>query len=167
MTDPGLIARYIGLILLLLLVQIAAIPLIGIGDVVPNIVLIGIVFIALRYGQLPAILFAFGSGLLFDLFVNDVIGLSSLSQTIAAFAAGLYYSDEKAEEAGMNFRFLFITGLAAFLYNTIYILAYFRDITAELGRIFLLHGVGSMLYTTILSMIPVLFLARKRVKVKV
>jgi rod shape-determining protein MreD len=167
MSDFKTISQTAGLLLLLLLIQIAVIPFISVGSVQPDLVLIGIVFIAVRYGQFPALFYGFGIGLLYDLFVGDVVGLSSLSKTIAAFSAGYFYSDEKAESTITSSRFIGITALTAFIHNAIYIFAYFRDITTDIVKVLLLHGAGSMLYTVILSALPVLFLANKRRKVKV
>ncbi len=167
MKDIRIILKTAGIVAVLLVLQIAVVPLMGIGTVEPDLVLIGIVFIAMRYGQLPALFYAFSAGLLYDLFVGDIVGLSALAKTIGGFAAGYFHSEEKAEFAGATPRFIGATALAAAIHNQIYIIGYFKDITADIARTLLLHGAGSMLYTVILSALPVLILSRKRRTVKV
>ena len=73
----------------LLVLQITFGTLISIEGVGPDFMMIWLVVIALRSGQLPATLFGFASGLALDLYAGELVGLSALAvMTVSGMSIG-------------------------------------------------------------------------------
>lgn len=159
--------RYSLALLILLVLQQTFIPYIEILHFAPDIVLIALYVIALRLGQIPATIFGFASGLLTDLFVGEVIGISSLAKTISAFIAGYYFDEEKIKISVLTPKFIAITLFCAFIHNIIYLFAYIRTVDLDILQLFLTYGIGATAYTSLVSILPVLFVARTQQKIKV
>ncbi|MFQ5640565.1 MAG: rod shape-determining protein MreD [bacterium] len=64
-------------------------PLFSINDITPDFILILVIAFSLQQGRVRGILCAFVVGLLFDSIGTEFVGLSSLSQSVAAYLAGL------------------------------------------------------------------------------
>lgn len=105
---PGLI--HILLLVLSILLQLTVAPLFSIKDIAPDFILIVIVAVALQKGRTWGIIAGCLAGLLFDTFSADLVGLSSLTKTIAAFFAG-FVGGERLER-----RFLSIVGFLFLLF---------------------------------------------------
>ncbi|MDX9757980.1 MAG: rod shape-determining protein MreD [Bacteroidota bacterium] len=157
----------LGILLLLAVVQVTIIPLIGIRDVLPSVLLIGVVFVSLREGQLTAMLTAFPAGLLADSYLSGVVGISSLGLTITAFATGFFHDEEKASVLIRSPRVIAIMFLGASVYHLIYLFAYFRSMDLDILALIGMHVLGAAAYTTLLSTIPILLLARRAHRLKV
>lgn len=155
------------ILLLLAIVQVTIAPLISLNGVVPSFLLIGAVFVSLREGQMTGMLVAFPAGLLADAYFSALVGITSLSLTIAAFAAGFLYDEEKAQVSLQSPRTILIVFLCALLFHAIYVFAYFQSLTIDLGSIIALHVFGASVYTAVLSAIPVLILSRRVARMKV
>ncbi len=151
----------LGMLLVLAIVQVVVVPLISINDVIPSVLLIGTVFISLREGQMTAMLTAFPAGLLADAYSSALVGISPLGLTVAAFAAGFFYDEEKAAAQLHSPRAVIIVFFSAILYHLVTVLAYFQSLNIDLLQMMALHVFGASVYTTILSTIPVLLLARR------
>ena len=141
--------------------------LISINGVEPDFLLIAVVFLALRFGQVPAMSYGFAFGLLLDLYQGELIGISSLALTVAAFSIGYAHDPERADMRVRSYGVIPLVGAGAIIRNTVSIFAYFQslnfDILSVLGRQVLLGAV----YTTVISMIPVLVLVRTGNRLKV
>ncbi len=81
----------------LIAIQLVAIPLISINGVVPNIVLIYLLYFSLKEGQIVGTLFAFFIGFIYDLSSGGLIGGGMFAFTIASFVAGYFYKDSFVE----------------------------------------------------------------------
>src|SRR5512143_911372 len=153
-------------IFLLTMIQQTFIPYIEILHFTPDIVLIGLFVIAVRQGQVPATAIGFAAGLATDLFVGEVIGISALANTIAAFIAGYYFDEEKVKVIVRTPKFITITVICTFVHNLIYLFAYIRSVDIDLLRIFLTYGIGATVYTSVISVIVVLIIANREQRVK-
>ncbi len=159
--------RYaIGLLILIILQQ-TFIRYIEIYNFAPDIVLIGLFITALKLGQIPATIFGFATGLLTDLFVGEVIGISALAKTISAFIAGYFFDEEKIKTIMRTPKFIMITLACAFIHNVIYLFAYIRSVDLDILKLFLVYGVGATMYTFLISVVTVLLVAKVEQKVKV
>ena len=156
-----------GVLLLLALLQVTIVPLLGVGDVLPSVLLIGVVFVSLREGQLTAMLTAFPAGLLADAYLSGVVGISSLGLTLTAFATGYFHDEEKASLLIRGPKAIVITFGGALLYHVVYLFAYFRSLDLNILGMIGMHVIGASVYTTLLSVIPVLLLARRTPRLKV
>jgi len=112
-------------------------------------------------------LYAFPSGLLIDLYMGEVVGISALGLLLGAFVLGLFYDEEKSALVIRSVRAVLLTLLAAIVYGLVYVFAYFQSLSFNIGQVLLQHVLAAAVYTTILSSIPVLILARTGSRLKV
>jgi cell shape-determining protein MreD len=155
-----LFSRYGALLLLLCLAQIIGMPLIAVAGVSPDIVLLGVVVIALRSGQLHATVAGFLAGLFIDCSIGEVMGLSALAMTIAGFAAGTIFQPDNTERAYRSPRFIGATALAALVHQAVFVFGYVRSVDSDLPLLLLRHGAGMAAYTTICAVVFVLIASR-------
>lgn len=147
---------------ILLVVQANLVDMVSLRGIAPDLLLIFLVILAVREGQLAVLPWGFLLGLVLDLTTGTVIGLSALSKTIAAFTAGYFHSENKVAMNLSTYRFLLLVLLTAFVHNA----AYFAVFTlgSDIGLLGAVFGVGlgSALYTTTLAILPMLVAARRR-----
>jgi len=105
--------RYFFVGLAILFIQITMVPLISIEKIAPDLVIIFVVYMALRNGQIVGTVAGFISGLLMDLTVDFVPGLSALSKTVSGFISGYFYSEAKIEANIGTLRFFGIVILCS------------------------------------------------------
>lgn len=169
MKNPYIVqyVRFSIILLLLIIAQLIFVRYLEVFHFTPDIVLIGLFVVAVRLGQIPATVFGFASGLVIDLFVGEIIGISALANTISAFVAGYYFDEEKIKVTIRSPRFVSITIACTFVHNVISILAYLRAVDLDFLTLFLTHGIGSTVYTSLFSILSVLIVARIERKFKV
>lgn len=153
-------AKLAGMMLLLVVLHILTANLVTIASVQPSFLLIGIAFIAVRHGQLPAMLHAFPAGLLLDLYLGDVVGISSLSLVIAGFVAGYFHHEERAATVIRSPRMVWALLAAAFAFHAIFVFTYVQTLEIDILGTVLKHVFGATLYTTVVGTIPLLLIAR-------
>jgi rod shape-determining protein MreD len=89
-------AKYVVFFFTLILLQTTLLPMLAIGGLQPDAVLIGLVILGIRQGAVPAIIAGCLVGFVQDAFVTHLFGLSSLANSCAGFVAG-YFSREKVK----------------------------------------------------------------------
>ena len=77
--------RYGAVTLVLLILQTTIVPYTAIANIIPDVLLVWIVYVAVKMGQIPATILGFTVGLFMDLISGQFIGLSALSKTVAGF----------------------------------------------------------------------------------
>ncbi len=103
-----------------LLIQLVVVPLISIYGVVPNFVLIVVVYYAMLGGQIYGMILGFILGLFFDLFSGGILGASMLSMTISSFVIGYFYNENRVDTNTASYFFLIILFIAAFINSLVY-----------------------------------------------
>lgn len=153
--------KYIFISLIIILLQSTVVLYFSISNIVPDLLLIWIIFIAIKWGQIPGTIYGFGIGLIFDLVSGGFIGLSSLSKAISGFITGYFYNENRIEIVLGSYRFLMIVLLISIIHNLIYFLIFIQG--SEISPFYALIRIGSTtaLYTTTISILPVLLFARK------
>ena len=154
-------ARLIVLTLLFVALQTTVISFTSISNIVPDVLLIWIVYIAVTQGQIPATAYGFGIGLLLDLISGQFLGLSALSKTIAGFLAGYFYHENKIDINLANYQFLIFVGISSLAHNIIYFIFFTQGSDVSLMTAIFRFGVFSSLYTTTIASIPMFIHARK------
>lgn len=146
--------------LILLVVQVNITGMVSISGISPDFLLIFIVYLAVREGQLYVIPWGFFIGLALDLSTGTVIGLSAFSKTMAAFTAGYFYSENKVLMTLATYRFLLLVLLTAFVHNAVYFLVF--TLGSGIGFFGAVFGYGliSALFTAIFAILPMLVSAR-------
>lgn len=147
--------------------QISIVPLIRVVEVAPSLPLIAIAFISLREGATPSMLYAFPTGLLIDAYAGEVVGISSLALTIAAFAMSFFRDPEKTALLIRSGKAVAIVLFGAAIFSVVYVFAYFRTLDLNVVSILVRHVIGTSLYTAVMSTIPVLILARTGSRLRV
>jgi len=145
----------------LIVVQTTVIRYLSLEGIIPDLLLIMIVYISITEGQISGTLYGFGIGLLFDIITGGVIGISSLSKSIAGFISGYFFSENKIELTLGSYRFLLILLFVSSIHNLIYFLIFVQG--SEISTLYAISNVGltSALYTTTVSILMVLVFARK------
>ncbi len=155
-------AGYLVKALVLIVIQANLPDIISIRGIAPDLLLIFIVYLAVKEGQLYTLPWGFFIGLSLDLTAGTVIGLSALSKTAAAFTAGFMYSENKISMTLGTYRFLLFVLITAFVHNAIYFSVF--TLGSDIGWFGAVFGVGlaSALFTTTVAILPVLINARSR-----
>src|SRR4030042_6656047 len=81
----------------ILLIQTTIVPFASVGGVIPDLLLILLVYYTIHNGQIYGTVLGFVFGFLFDLITGSLFGSSMLSKTISGFIAG-YFSNENKRD---------------------------------------------------------------------
>ncbi|MFI5251857.1 MAG: rod shape-determining protein MreD [Bacteroidota bacterium] len=145
----------------LILIQTTLVHLVNLEGIVPDLLAIWIIYIALMTGQMEATIWGFGIGLLFDFTTHDFIGLSALSQTICGFLAGYFFNQNKTKMMLGSYRFILIVFFVTLVQNIIYFVIFTRGSEIDLLHAIFQFGLTTALYTSIITLFPVLIISRK------
>ncbi|MEI7906085.1 MAG: rod shape-determining protein MreD [Bacteroidota bacterium] len=153
--------RLILITLILVTLQTTIVSFTSIANIIPDVMLIWIVYIAITQGQIPATVYGFAIGLLLDLIGGQFLGLSALSKTVAGFLAGYFYHENKIDINLANYQFLIFVGASSVLHNLIYFIIFTRGSDVGLLTAVFRFGLLSALYTTFVATIPMFISARR------
>ncbi len=149
---------------LLVLLQTTIVRYLAVETIGPDIVLIWIVYLALREGQATATTAGFFLGLAVDLLSGSesMIGLAALSKTMAGFTAGFFYNETKAQQILGGYQFPLITAVVASLvHNILYFIMFLQGTDVGWLDAVTMYGLPSAAYTAALTMIPMFVFARR------
>ncbi len=143
-------------------VQLTLIPLISIDFIAPDLIIIYLIYLTLKNGQLYGTLFGFIFGFMFDLISGGMIGSSMFSKTLSAFVAGFFHKDKKIEEKLNVFTLSFVVLVGGFINSVFYSLLGANQILLSFVSIIFIHGLLPAVYTTLISFpFSILGLGRK------
>lgn len=151
------------LFLPILILQTTVVPLISIGGVVPDLILILLVYYSITEGQIYGTVLGFFYGLVFDLVTGTLLGSTMISKTVAGFVAGYFSSENKIDTYLIFFNFGLITLLSALTDSLIFAFFSAFDISSNLLQIFFQNAFLPAFYTAILSMIIIIFVPKRRI----
>lgn len=154
--------RYVSITIVLFILQTTFLRFISIGSVTPDALVIWIVYLALRYGQMHATVAGFVLGLAMDIVGGDFLGLSALSKTICGFVAGYFFNEEKTEQTLASYRFAVLILKASLIHNLIYFSIFVQGSEMPFWRAVTLYGIATSLYTLALSFLPIFGFSRVR-----
>ena len=153
--------RYGAVTIVLLIFQTTVIRFTSIANIIPDILIIWVVYVAVKLGQIPATITGFAIGLGMDLISGQLIGLSALSKTIAGFFAGYFYNENKIDYTIGSHQFLIIVGLASLFHNIIYFVIFVQGSEIGFWSAILRFGLFSTVYTIAIAVLPVFAFSRK------
>jgi rod shape-determining protein MreD len=153
--------RYSIATLFLLILQTTIIPFASIANIVPDILIVWIVYVAIKLGQIPATVAGFVIGIAVDLIGGHFVGLSALSKTVAGFFAGYFYNENKIDYTIGNYQFLIIVGLSSFFHNIIYFVIFVQGSEIGFWTAIFRFGLFSTIYTVAFAVFPMLIFSRK------
>lgn len=134
-----------------LLIQLYVIPIIEISGIVPDLVLILIIYYTIKEGQIYAMVLAMVFGFVYDLSTGSLIGASMLSGVITAFIIGYFYSENKTDSYLTNPIFPLIVLFGGFLNSGLYNLIVNFDLNITIGSIVLFSAFFPALYSAFVS----------------
>jgi rod shape-determining protein MreD len=154
---------YILVSLLLLLLSTTLVKFLAISEIVPDILLVWIVYVAIREGQIAGMTAGFLLGLVVDLLSgpDGMTGVSALAKTVAGFLAGYFYNENKTLQTLGGYQFIVAIGVVSLVHNVIYFLIFLQGTDMSWWRMILVYGVPTMLYTAAIGLLPMFAIARK------
>lgn len=159
-----MISKYIFPILLffpLLLLQTTLIPFISIWGVVPDLILILLVFYTLREGQIYGTVLGFVYGFFFDLITGSLLGSTIISKTVSGFIAGYFTNENKLENYFKNYVFVFIVLLCSAVDSLIFSFFSTADLRVNIFMLFIEQGLLPGIYTSVISVLVVFFYPKR------
>jgi rod shape-determining protein MreD len=149
--------------ILLILLHTSVIKFLSIGGIVPDILVLWVVYLALREGQIAGTVAGFCLGIVIDLVSgpDGMLGLSSLSKTLAGFTAGYFYNENKMFQILGGYQFLVAVGVASLVHNIVYFLIFLQGTTIGWWDAMLLYSMPTTLYTVAVGLVPMFAFARK------
>jgi rod shape-determining protein MreD len=147
--------------LALLILQTTFIPLLSVAGFLPDVLLIWVVYVAVRRGQMEATITGFLIGLLQDAVSMQFFGLGALTKTIAGFVAGYFFNENGTEQTLGSYRFLTIIVVSSFVHNIIYYGIFLQGIQDSVVSTMLEFSIATSLYTALLSVLPMFTFVRK------
>lgn len=145
------------LFLILIVIQLVIIPLVSIDTIAPNIVLIYLIIISLKYGQKLGMLFGFFIGLMFDIASGGLIGSGMFSFTLATFIAGYFYKEDFVDIIQNVKNYILIVSLSSIVFFTTYSVLGSLDVAVLTKYNFIVYVALSSAYTILISLLIYLF----------
>ncbi len=157
--------QYIVSILLffpLLLIQTTIVPLLAIDTVIPDLILILLVYYAITQGQIYGSILGFIYGFLFDIITGSLLGSTMIAKTIAGFTAGYFSSENKRDQYLVSYNFSLIVMLSSLIDSTIN--AFFSSInfTSNIFILFFQYALLPTIYTGTIALMGMIFYPKKR-----
>jgi rod shape-determining protein MreD len=148
---------------LVLVLQTTLVHFLAIQGIVPDLVLLWVITIAIRRGQIPATIAGFLLGLALDLISgpDGVLGLAALSKTVGGFLAGYFYSENKILQTLGGYQLVLITALVALIHNLLYFFVFLQGSGLGWAAMMIRYGIPATAYTTAIAVLPMFAYARK------
>ena len=138
-----------------ILIQLTVIPFISIQEVVPDLLLITVVYFSILYGQIFGTITGASYGLMLDLISGNLIGSSMLAKTVAGFIAGYFSSETRRDKYLYTYSFsmvVFITGLIdAVIFSFFSVIDFNTNVLQALFS----HALLPSIYTSVISILVV------------
>jgi rod shape-determining protein MreD len=140
------------------LIQLTVIPLLSIQEVVPDLLLIAVVYLSISYGQVFGTVTGASYGLLLDLISGNLIGSNMLSKTVAGFIAGYFSSETRRDKYLYTYFFsivVLLTGLVdAIIFSFFSVIEFNTNILLVLFNHALLPSIYSSLVSILVVIVP-------------
>jgi rod shape-determining protein MreD len=156
-------AGYILLSVLFVLLQTTLARYLAIESIAPDLLLIWVVYLALREGQIAATTAGFFLGLLFDLVSgkDGMLGLAALSKTVAGFVAGYFYNENKITQILAGYQFILVVAVASIVHNVLYFIVFLQGTEVGWLDAVMLYGFPTTIYTAALALLPMFVFSRR------
>jgi rod shape-determining protein MreD len=156
-------AGYILLSVLFVLLQTTLARYLAIESIAPDLLLIWVVYLALREGQIAATTAGFFLGLVFDLVSgkDGMLGLAALSKTVAGFVAGYFYNENKITQILAGYQFILVVAVASIVHNVLYFRVFLQGTEVGWLDAVMLYGFPTTIYTAALALLPMFVFSRR------
>lgn len=158
--------KYYIILLILIVIQRTFVWMISLTDlnIVPDLVLIGVVILAIKRGKVEGMIGGFFAGLIVDSVSGNFIGLYALAYVLAGFFAGFF--EEPQDKIISKRMFLVVMIISSLISNFIYFEIYFLSGSSLLSFVEIIYKyvLPTTLYTLILSTIFIIIPRKKQSK---
>ncbi|KAA0242749.1 MAG: rod shape-determining protein MreD [Ignavibacteriales bacterium] len=138
------------------IIQLTIIPFVSIQEVVPNLLLISVVYFAIANGQIIGTVNGALYGLLYDLISGNLVGSNMLSLTVAGFIAGYFSGETKREKYLFTYSFSLVVVICALINATIFSLFSVIDFNTNFVQALFNHALLPSIYTAVVSILVVI-----------
>lgn len=146
----------------LLLIQLTVIPLLSINSVIPDLILILLVYYSITQGQIYGTVLGFIYGFLFDIITGSLIGSTIIAKTIAGFTAGYFSSENKRDQNLIAYNFALIVLLCSLIDSTISAFFSSVDINANIFLLFYQNSLLPAIYSAAISLMIMIFYPKRK-----
>jgi len=148
--------------LLILLAQTIVVPFVAVGTIVPDLILIWVVFLGITRGPVAGSTAGFFLGLLADILAGDdgMLGLSSLTKTIAGFLAGYTFNENKTVQTLTSAQFPLIVAVVGLVHNLLYFIIFLQGTDISWEDAIVRLGLSSTVYTALVALLPLFIFSR-------
>ena len=136
-------------------------PLISINGIVPDLILILLVFYSMKRGQLYGTALGFVYGFLFDLITGSLLGSTMLSKTLAGFVAGYFSNENKRELYFKSYSFALIVLMCSVIDSVVKSFFTTIDLNTSLFNLLFQQGMLPGIYTAVLSIFVIMFYPKR------
>ncbi len=145
-----------------LLVQLTVVPLIAIAGVIPDFVLISLVYYSISRDQFYGTVLGGTYGVFLDLITGSLLGSSMLSKTIAGFTAGYFSTETKKEINIKTYIFSLIVFICALIDSIIFSFFSAFDVQTNIFKLLFEQALLPSLYTAMVSILFIFSPFRRR-----
>jgi rod shape-determining protein MreD len=138
------------------LIQLTLVPLISIEEIVPDLLLIAVVYFSIYYGQSFGTITGASYGLLYDLISGNLVGSSMLSKTVAGFVAGYFSSETRREKYLNTYSFSIVVFITALIDTVIFSFFSVIDFNTNFIAVLINYALLPSIYTSLLSILIVI-----------
>jgi rod shape-determining protein MreD len=137
------------------IIQLTVIPFISIQGVVPNLILIAVVYFSIANGQIFGTVTGASYGLVYDLISGSLVGSNMLSNTVAGFIAGYFSGETKREKYLYTYSFSLVVLISALIDAMIFSFFSVIDFNTNFLQALFNHALLPSIYTSIVSILMV------------
>lgn len=130
-------------------------------EITPDVVLIGIVYIAMRRGKIAGSVGGFAAGFIIDFISFSFLGLMALSKTVAGFISGFFNDENKIDHYLSSYVFVLVVLLCSLINNTIYFMIYYQGTILAPVDILVKYVLPTSVYTAFVSVFAVVINKKK------
>ncbi len=151
----------IAVALLAMILQVVVGNFVSIVGATPDLVLIYLIWVVLRRGQLHAELVGFVLGLFLDVLSSGTPGAHALSYTIVGFLLGYFFNEDQIEQRLRNWPFLLFVFVGSVVNNLIYYFLFTQGTGINFIDYATMRGGLVTIYTTIVAVVPMFYQTRR------
>ncbi|MBI4535272.1 MAG: rod shape-determining protein MreD [Ignavibacteriae bacterium] len=157
------IVLYLLISVLLIILHTTLMKYLAIGDIVPDILVVWIVYVAIRDGQLAGTVTGFSIGLAIDLMsgVDGMLGLSTMAKTVCGFAGGYFFNENKTFQTLGSWRYIVAIVVTSLLHNVIYFIIFLQGTPIGWSGAVLRYGIPTTAYSAAFALLPMFVFLRK------
>ena len=147
----------------LLIIQTTVIPLIAVNGIIPDLILILLVFYSLRYGQMYGTVLGFIYGFLFDIITGSLLGSTMLSKTLTGFIAGYFSNENKRDLYLRSYSFALIVLLCSIIDSVVNSFFSTVELNTNILHLIFQQGLLPGIYTAVVSIIVIVFYPKRSI----